>query len=96
MLLFRRNCRFQEVGQMSDQTALRGDEEEAIQNWPGDHSDDRRGFLTISDNFLIVCGSAGGKKQASWHQPQSGGLPVGAEGGTKNGAAANFAEAFQQ
>jgi hypothetical protein len=94
--LFTRNCRFQEVGQLSNQTALRGDEEGAIQNVPGYHSDDRHSFLTISDNVLNVGGSAGGKKQASRHQPQSGGLPVGAGGDTKNGAAANFSEALRQ
>jgi hypothetical protein len=76
--------------------ALRGDEEGAIQNVPGDHSDDRHSFLTISDNVLNVGGLAGGKKQASWHQPQSGGLPGGAGGSMKNGAAANFAEALRQ
>jgi hypothetical protein len=62
----------------------------------GDHSDNRHSFLTISDNVLNVDWSAGCKKQASWHQPQSGGLPVGAGGGTKNGAATNFAKAFWQ
>jgi hypothetical protein len=46
--LFTRICRFQDVGQLSDQTALRGDEEGAIQNVPGDHSNDRNSFLTIS------------------------------------------------
>jgi hypothetical protein len=52
--------------------------------------------LTMSDNVLNVGGLARGEKQASQHQPQSGGLPEGAGGGTKNGAAANFAEALQQ
>jgi hypothetical protein len=75
-LLFTRICRFQEVGQLSDQTALQGDEDGVIQNVPGDHSDDRHSFLTILDNVLNVGGSAGGKKIASWHQTQSGGLPV--------------------
>ncbi len=65
-----------EVGQLSDQTALQGDEEGAIQNVPGDHSNDRHSFLTILDNVLNVGGSAGGKKQGSQHQSQSGGLPV--------------------
>ncbi len=51
---------------------------------PGDHSNDRHSFLTISDNVLNVGGLAGGEKQASRHQPQSG-LPEGAGGGTKNG-----------
>jgi hypothetical protein len=95
-LLFTRICRFQEVGQLSDQTALRGDEEGAIQNVPSDHSDDRHSFLTIWDNVLNVGGSAGGKKQASQHQPQSEGLPVGVGGGTKNGAMENFAESLRQ
>ncbi len=49
----------------------------------GDHSDEHCGFLTILDNVLTVGRSAGGKKQASQYQPQSGGLPVGAGGGTK-------------
>ncbi len=93
---FTRICRFQEVGQLSNQTALRGYEEGAIQNVPGDHSDDRHSFLTISDNVLNVGGLAGGKKQGSRHEPQSGGLPVGAGGGMKNDAVANFAEALRQ
>ncbi len=63
---------------------------------PGDHSNDRHSFLTISDNVLNVGGLVGGEKQASGHQPQSGGLPEGAGGGMKNGAAANFAEALRQ
>jgi hypothetical protein len=63
---------------------------------PGNHSNDCHSFLTISDNVLNVGGSAGGEKQASRHQPQSGGLPEGAGGGTKNGVAANFAEALRQ
>jgi hypothetical protein len=96
MPLFTRICHFQEVGQLSDQTALQGDEEGAIQNVPGDHSDDRHSFLTIWDNILSVGGSAGGKKQASQHQPQSGGLPIGVGGGTKNGATANFTQSLQQ
>ncbi len=94
--IFSRICRSQEVSQLSDQTALWGDKEGAIQNLPGDHSDDRHGFLTISDNVLIAGGSAGDKKQADWPQPQSGGLPEGAGGGTKNGAVVNFAEALRQ
>ncbi len=95
-LLFTRICLFQEVGQLSDQTALKGDEEEAIQNVPGDHSDDRHSFLTILDNVLNVGGLAGGKKQASRHQTQSGGLPLWAGGGTKNGTAANVVKALKQ
>jgi hypothetical protein len=61
--LFTRICRFQEVSQLSDQTSLRGDEEGAIQNVPGDHSDDHHSFLTISDNVLNVGGSAGAKSK---------------------------------
>jgi hypothetical protein len=75
-VLFTRICRFQEVVQLSDQTALQGDEEGAIQNVSGDHSDDHQSFLTILDNVVNVGGSAGGKKQASQHQTQSGGLHV--------------------
>jgi hypothetical protein len=75
-LLFTRICRFQEVSQLSDQTALQRDEEGAIQNVPGDHSDDCQGFLTIFYDVLNVGGSARGKKQASQHQTQSGGLHV--------------------
>ncbi len=56
--LFTTICRSQDVSQLSDQTALRGDKERAIQNVAGDHSDDRRGFLTILDNVLTVKGSA--------------------------------------
>jgi hypothetical protein len=57
-LFFTTICRSQEVGQLSDQTALQGGEEGAIQNVTGDLSDDRRGFLTILDNVLTVGGSA--------------------------------------
>jgi hypothetical protein len=77
--------------QLSDKTALRGEEEGAIQNVPGDHSDDRHGFLTILDNVLTVGGLTRGKNQAGRPQPQSGGLPEGAGRGTKNDAVANFA-----
>jgi hypothetical protein len=44
-LLFTRICRFKEVIQLSAQTSLQGDEEGAIQNVPGDHSNDRQSFL---------------------------------------------------
>jgi hypothetical protein len=37
-------CRSQEVGHLSDQTALQGGEEGAIQNVPGDLSDDCAAF----------------------------------------------------
>ncbi len=94
--LFTTICRSQEVGRLSDQTALRGDEGGAIQNVTGDLSDDRRGFLTILDNILTVGGSARGEKQACRPQLQSGGLPEGAGGGTENGAAANVAEALRR
>ncbi len=95
-LLFTRICRFQEVVQLSAQTSLQGDEEGAIQNVPGDQSDDRQSFLTILDNVLNVVGRPGGKNQASRHQTQSGGLPVWAGGGTKNCTPANVAEALRQ
>jgi hypothetical protein len=62
----------------------------------GDHSNDRCGFLTILDNVLTVCFSARGEKRADWPQPQSGGLPEGAGGGVKNGAAASIAEALRR
>ncbi len=79
-------CCSQEVSQLSNQTALRGDEEGAIQNV-------LHGFLTMMDNVLSIGGSAGGKKQAAQPQPQSGG-PEGAAGGAKNSIAANFAKAL--
>ncbi len=87
-------CRSQGVCQLSDQTALRGDKEGAIQNVIGDLSDDCHGFLTILDNVLTVGESARGEKQADQPQPQSGGLPERAGWGTKNGTAANIAEAL--
>jgi hypothetical protein len=94
MPLITRICLSQDVGQLSgDQTALQGDEEGAIQNVPGNHSDDRHRFLIILDNVLTVGGSAGSKKQTGRPQPQSGGFLEGAGGGTKYGAAANFAKA---
>jgi hypothetical protein len=66
--LFTTICRSQEVCQLSDQTALQGVKEGAIQNMTGNLSDDRRGFLTILDNVLTVGGSARGEKQADWPQ----------------------------
>jgi hypothetical protein len=66
--LFTTICRSQEVSQLSDQTALRADEEGVIQNVTGDFSDDRHGFLTILDNVFTVGGSARVKKQADWPQ----------------------------
>jgi hypothetical protein len=94
--LFTTICHSQEVGQLSNQTALRGDEEGAFQNMTGDLSDDRCSFLTILDYVLTVGGSARGKKQDNWPQLQSRGLSEGAGGGTENGAAANVAEALRQ
>jgi hypothetical protein len=96
MPLFTTICRSQEVGQLSDQTALQGGEEGAIQNVIGDLSDDRHGFLTILDNVLTVGGLARGEKQADRPQIQSAGLPEGAGGGMENGAAANVAEALRR
>ncbi len=81
---------------MSDQTALREDKEGALQNGTGNFSDNRHGFLTILDNVLTVGGLVRGKERARQPQPQSGGLPEGAGGNTKNGAAVNFADALQQ
>jgi hypothetical protein len=54
--LFTTICRSQEVGQLSDQTALRGDKEGAIQNVTGDLSDDRRDFLTILNTVSLLVG----------------------------------------
>ncbi len=95
MPLFTTICRFHEVGHIGDQTALRENEEGAIQNVTDDLSDDRCGFLTILDNILTVGGSARGEKQADRPQLLSGGLLEGAGGGMENGAAANVAEALR-
>jgi hypothetical protein len=96
MPFFKRICRSQKDSQLSDQTALRGDEEGVIQNVPGDYSNDCYRFLTIFDNILIVGGLARGKEKAGRPQPQSGSLPERAGGGMKNGAAVNFAEVLRQ
>jgi hypothetical protein len=56
-------CCFQEVSQLNDQTALRGDEEGAIQNVAGDHSDDRRGFLPSWTTFSLLMGQLGAKSE---------------------------------
>jgi hypothetical protein len=61
--LFTTICSSQEVSQVGNQTALRGDEEGAIENVPGDHSNDRRGFITILDNVLTVGGMLGVKSK---------------------------------
>jgi hypothetical protein len=73
-------CSSQEVGRVSNQTALRGDKEGVIQNVPGDHSKDRHGFLTILDNVLTVGESAGGEERAGRPEPQSGCLLGAGEG----------------
>ncbi len=52
--------------------------------------------ITILDTVLTVAGSARGEKRSRRPQPQSGGLPEGAGGGTENGAAANNAKALWQ
>jgi hypothetical protein len=75
---------------------LQGEEEGALKNVSGNHSNDRLGFLTILDIVSTVGESAGGNERAGWPQPQLGGLPEGAGGVTKNGAAANFAVALQR
>jgi hypothetical protein len=59
---------------VGDQTALRGDVEGVTENMPGDHSNDRHGFLTILDNILTVGVLAGGEERADRPQHQSGGL----------------------
>jgi hypothetical protein len=96
MPLFTTICHSQEVSQVGDQTALRENKEEAIQNVTGDLSDDRCGFLTILDNVLTVGVSPRGEKGSRRPQPQSAGLPEGAGGGTKNVAPVNVAEALRQ
>jgi hypothetical protein len=78
--LFTRICSSQEVSQVSYQAALRGEEEGAIHNVSGNHSDDRLSFLTILDNILTVGESARDEERAGWPQPQLGGLPEGLEG----------------
>ncbi len=95
MPLFTTICRSHKVSQVDNQTALRENEEGAIQNVTGDLSDDRCGFLTILDNVLNVGVLARGKERSRRPQPQSAGLPEGAGGGTKNGAPANVAEALR-
>jgi hypothetical protein len=63
-----------EVGQVGNQTALRGDEERATENLQGNHSNDCHGFLTILDNILTVGESTGSEEQAGWPNPNPGGL----------------------
>ncbi len=79
---------------MGDQTALQGDEEGAVENMQGDHSDDRSGLLPILDYVLTVSDSAGGKEWAGQPQPYQGDLLEGAGVGMKSGMALNFAEVF--
>ncbi len=62
---------------MGDQTALLGDEEGAIQDMQGSHSDGRRGSLAFLDNVIIVDKSAGGEEQAGRLHSHSGGLQEG-------------------
>jgi hypothetical protein len=59
MALFTTICRSQD---QTDQTALRENEEGAIQNVTGDLRDDCRSFLTILDNVLTLGGSARGEE----------------------------------
>ncbi len=92
--LFTTICRSQEVGQLRDQTDLRGDEEGAIQNVTGDLSNDCRGFFNHLGLRFHCWWVSQGRKQADRPQLQSGGLSEGAGGGTENGAAANIAEAL--
>jgi hypothetical protein len=68
-ILFTRICSSQEVGRVSNQTALRGDEVGVFQNVPGDHSDDCSAVLTILDNILTVGGLARGEDRAGQPQP---------------------------
>jgi hypothetical protein len=64
---------------VGDQTALRRDEEGAIENMPGDHDNDRRGILTISDNVVTMGESAEGEDGAGWPHPHPGDLLEGAQ-----------------
>jgi hypothetical protein len=84
MPLFTTICRFHEVSQIGNQTALQENEEGAIQNVTGDLRDDRRGFLTILDNVLTVGVRARGEERSRRSQSQSAGLPKGTGGGMKN------------
>ncbi len=96
MPLFTTICRFHEVSQIGDQTALQENEEGVIQNVTGDLSDDCRGFLTILDNVLTVGVWPRGEERSRQPQSQSAGLTEGAGVGTKNGAPANVAKALRR
>jgi hypothetical protein len=74
--------------------ALQGDEEVVIENMRGSHGNDCRVFLTILDNVLTVGESAVSEEQAFWPHSYPGGLLEEAAGCAKNGALADFAEAF--
>lgn len=74
--------------------ALQGDEEGAIENVGGGHSGDLCVFLTILDNILAICDSAGGEEWTSEPHPHPGSLPEGAGGGVKKDTAAYFAKAL--
>jgi hypothetical protein len=59
-----RSAALHEVDQVGGQTALRGDEEGAIEYAQGNHSPDCRVFLTILDNIVSV-GESGGDEERS-------------------------------
>ncbi len=50
-----------EVSQVGNQTAWQGDEEGAIENERGDHSDDRHGFLTSQTMLSLLVNRPGVK-----------------------------------
>ncbi len=64
----------------------------------GGPGDDRCNFLIMLDNVLTVGVSAGGEEQSGRHHshPGGGGCLEGAEGGYKNGAAADFANVLRR
>jgi hypothetical protein len=63
MLLFTSICSSQEVSQVSYQAALRGEEEGAIQNVSGGHSDDRLSFLKTLTTFSLLESRPGAKRE---------------------------------
>ncbi len=67
-----------EVGQVGGQTALRGDEEGAIEYAQGNHSPDCRVFLTILDKAVTVGELAGDEERSGWPHPHPHGLLEGA------------------
>jgi hypothetical protein len=50
--------------------------------------------LTILDNILAICDSAGGEEWTSEPHPHPGSLPEGEGGGVKKDTAAYFAKAL--